>query len=276
MEQTDIDKLKSVELGILKEFIRICDENSLKYFVLGGTALGAVRHKGFIPWDDDIDVALPRADYERFAKIAQSSLPENMFFQTYETDENCPFAFAKIRRSDTTYIETSMSNIKINHGIYMDIFPLDGYPKSKFARKVFAAKKKWLRFVISDIFNMDRSGENKLKRMFRKTAVALSPNYKALVKRLDAMYKKYPYEESDIAANNSGAWGIKEVVPKEYFGNGKKAIFENIEIVLPEKAHEYLTHLYGDYMTPPPKKKRVGHHYYTVLDFDKSYKEYIK
>lgn len=271
----DIKKLKEIELEIFRQFIEICNENSLRYFVVGGTALGAVRHKGFIPWDDDIDVALPRGDYEKFLSIAQSSLPGNMFLQTYITDKNYPNPFAKLRRSDTAFIEKSTSKIKMNHGVYIDIFPLDGYSRPGIKGKLFRLKEKILKISVGSVFVSGNILKNKFRAIVKRAIARLLPDYRASVRRLDTMYKKIPYEDAEIIVNFCGAWAEKEIMPKAYFGNGIEGEFEGIKVVLPAKTHEYLTALYGDYMTLPPEEERVGHHYYTVIDLEKSYKEYV-
>lgn len=271
----DIKKLKEIELEIFRHFIEICNENSLRYFVVGGTALGAVRHKGFIPWDDDIDVALPRGDYEKFLIAAQKSLPSNMFLQTYITDKNYPNPFAKLRQSDTAFIEKSTSKIKMNHGVYVDIFPLDGYSRSGIKGKLLGLKEKILKISVASVFVSGNISKNKFRAIVKRAIARLLPDYRASVRCLDTMYKKIPYEDAEIIVNFCGAWAEKEIMPKAYFGDGIEGEFEGIKVVLPAKTHEYLTALYGDYMTLPPEEERVGHHYYTVIDLEKSYKEYI-
>lgn len=272
MKEMD-EQLKTVQILVLKEFIKICEKNGLKYFALGGTALGAVRHKGFIPWDDDIDVALPREDYKKFLTVAQAQLPENMFLQTYETDKNYPNCYAKIRVNDTTFIETAVSKLDINHGVYVDIFPLDGCSASKLKRKAFRTKEKLLKAAISCAYEIpDYSA---VKRFIKRKILARLIPCASAVRKLDKLYQSESYADSDIISNYNGAWGVKEQMPKEIFGNGSVAEFDGIDIVLPEKAGEYLTRLYGDYMTPPPPEKRVSHHHCTVIDLNKSYKKYI-
>ena len=130
MNDRNFEKLKKIEIELLLSFIEITKKYNLKYFLLGGTCLGAVRHNGFIPWDDDIDVGLPREDYEVFLKVAQAELPENVFLQNGNTDPEYTLNFAKLRNSDTTFMEQSFKNYKINHGVYIDVFPLDGYKNS--------------------------------------------------------------------------------------------------------------------------------------------------
>lgn len=273
--EKEIKKLKETELELFKQFIRICEENSLKYFVIGGTALGAVRHKGFIPWDDDIDVALPREDYEEFLSIAPDLLPNNAFLQTFITDKNYPHPFAKIRNCETTFIEKSLSKINMNHGVYIDIFPLDGCPNTGIKEKYFKLKNKILRISISNAYLIDTTQDCKIKKVIKRFIKTLFPDYKKSVIMIDKLYKENQYNKAKLVANYCGAWGEKEVMPKEYFGNGTEGEFEGIKVTLPEKTHEYLTSLYGDYMKLPPVEKRVAHHYCTDIDMQKSYKEYI-
>ena len=131
-KQTNLRELQLVELEILKDFIRVCEELNVQYFLDSGTLLGCIRHKAFIPWDDDIDVSMPREDYEIFIKEGQKLLKDGYFLQNYNTDLEFIANFSKIRNTDTTFIESSIKDLKINHGVYIDIFPLDGYkPKEK-------------------------------------------------------------------------------------------------------------------------------------------------
>ena len=121
--------LQQRELELLRLFVRLCEQLQLRYYLVCGTALGSVKYEGFIPWDDDVDVAMPREDYEVFLEKAPSLLPEGIFLQNYRTDPAFPQIFSKLRNSNTTYIEKSAAALPINHGIFMDIFPLDGYPE---------------------------------------------------------------------------------------------------------------------------------------------------
>ena len=278
----DLNILKRVELEMLKEFIRICKKHNLRYYLLGGSCLGAVRHKGFIPWDDDIDVGMPRSDYDIFMEIAQSELPNHLFLQNYNTDPQCPYVFAKLRNSSTTYIEKSVENFEINHGIYIDIFPLDGFTENKWKRKKFFFKNKIYKYRIAKTFNYEKFA--KKKNIFKRIISAffdciISIYYRNLsktIKKQDKLHRLFCFEKSNLVANHSGAWGKKEIVLKEYFGEGIYAIFEGIEVCLPKNYDKYLTSLYGDYMTPPPPEKRIGHHYYKVVDTTKPFTYYTK
>ncbi|MBE6732995.1 MAG: LicD family protein [Ruminococcaceae bacterium] len=267
-------KLKSVELEILKYFIDICEKENIQYFLIGGTALGAVRHKGFIPWDDDIDVGMPRADYEKFISVAQKYLPEYYFLQNFYTDQNYPNNFSKIRDSRTAFIETSCRNIDMNHGVYIDIFPLDGYPATKLPSKIFDFKKKLINSRISMVFETYQAKSLKSKIALFLLKIVY-PNYRTAVRSRETLYKKYNYSDSRYVVNHGGAWGRKEIVLKSYFGNGALGEFENLKVIIPENYDQYLKNVYGDYMTLPPKENRKGHHYCTVIDLEKSYIEYL-
>ena len=272
MKELDINKLKFIQLDILKSFIEICKNNNLQYFLVGGTCLGAVRHNGFIPWDDDIDVGMPREDYERFSKICKDQLPSHLFFQTFETDPEYPNTFGKIRNSNTTYVETSVKDLKINHGVYIDVFPLDGVSGNKLVRKIDNAKKNAYNISISRVFT---AGVPKYESVLKNTLVKLiccaCPNVKKTIKKREKLFRKYSYSNSLIVSNFGGAWGEKETMPKNVFGDGAIANFEGLEVMIPQKYDEYLTRLYGDYMTPPPPEKRIGHHYYEIVDLERSY-----
>ena len=122
---TTLRDVQKVQLEILLEFDRICRKHGLKYLLFAGTLLGAVRHKGFIPWDDDIDVCMLRGDYERFLTVCKDELSAELFLQTTDTDREYPLQFAKLRKNNTRFVEKSMSDLKIHHGVFIDIFPLD-------------------------------------------------------------------------------------------------------------------------------------------------------
>ena len=127
----DFEALKKKELEILKNFISCCEKMNLTYYIAFGTLLGAIRHKGFIPWDDDVDVCMPREDYDRFIREGGKYLPENYFIQTMESDPKYALNFAKLRDSNTTLFEKHVIDVDINHGVFIDIFPLDGYIKGQ-------------------------------------------------------------------------------------------------------------------------------------------------
>lgn len=269
-EGFDLNKLKEIEMNLFREFIRICDKHQLKWFVLGGTCLGAVRHQGFIPWDDDIDVGMPRDQYDKFLVIAPKELPSSYFVQSIISDKDFPANFAKLRDSNTTFIEASMSSFNINHGVYIDIFPLDGYKKSKwfdFKNAIYSRR-------IGYSFNIECKNECFIDKVKQHIIKMLLPSLSKTVRKRDVLFRQFDYYSSGLVANFCGAWGRKEIVSRRYFGEGVKGIFEGIDVNLPTDYDSYLSSLYGDYMVLPPEEKRVAHHYTTIVDLYNSYTIY--
>lgn len=274
----ELKRLQQCELNMFKEFIEICEKHHLKYFLLGGTLLGAVRHKGFIPWDDDIDVGMPREDYEKFLTLAQRHLSEHYFLQTFVTDPDFPLNFAKIRDNRTTFIENSVKNIKMNHGIYIDVFPLDYYPDDKLRQAQFDLANRMLTMRILKVFSLPIEVTGGRFKVMMRNIVSMIlniayPTVRSAVEKRDKLIKRNGI--SSLLANFSGAWGKKEICPSEWFGEGSTHEFEGLQVKGPLRYHEYLERLYGDYMQPPPPEKRRGHHYADVIDCDAPYTFYL-
>lgn len=270
MSEEKLQGLKAVELEILREFLRVCEVLGLNYFVIGGTLLGAVRHKGFIPWDDDIDVGMPREDYEKFLTNGQELLPGNLFLQTFETDPEYPANFAKIRNSNTTFVETSVRNCDINHGIYIDIFPLDYYPEKNVFW--FEWKKLLLTLRISTVFGS--TGMKRRTQIVRWLTRVLIPSHRNAVLKREKLFRSV--KKSGLIANYCGAWGKREIVPAEWCSEHCELTFEGLAVRAPREYDKWLTQLYGDYMQFPPEEKRVAHHYADVIDVNTPYTEYRK
>ncbi|MDD6302278.1 MAG: LicD family protein [Bacillales bacterium] len=277
-----MNDLQKVELDLLKEFVRVCNENNLKYYLIGGTLLGAVRHKGFIPWDDDIDVAMPRKDYNKLMKL-KDEFPSYYFLQNYKTDPHYIYNYAKLRDSRTTYIENFYVCHKINHGVWIDIFPIDAVSKKKKPSKRFRHR---FFYVWWNVYLMYLPG---LFRKFHKKTFFkdLGLNIVALLtflgnpfhlrnKWLDYYASHRNYDESVLVANYMGNIPNKAAMPKEFFLDGIEVEFEGNKYIGPKDYDGYLTWVYGDYMKLPPEEKRVGHHYDKGFDLNKGYEEYSK
>ncbi len=267
-----IAKLKTIEVDILKEFISVCDKLHLKYYIIAGTLIGAIRHKGFIPWDDDIDVAMPREDFEKFIIHGQELLPSHLFLQTNKSDPEFVFNYAKIRNSNTTFIEESNRNCHINSGVFIDIFVLDNFPKGKLRRKFILFKDKVYLTAIGKVFY--RKSVSKGLRLRQKiTDLLFSSPYTARDKR-----EKYirSFKKSGLVHNFSSIYSEKEIVPWEWYGEGVSVNFEGIKVNAPAEYDLLLRHIYGDYMKLPPEEKRVSHHITDVIDLDNPYKKYVE
>ena len=267
--------LQSVEFDILRHVVSVCDKLNIPYFLVCGTALGAVKYNGFIPWDDDVDIGLFREDYERFLKESPKLLPKHLFLQTFESDVGYTNIFAKIRNSETTYIEKTVQHLSMNHGVYIDVFPLDGYPSKERDQQRLEKKKRFYRKLISCNYKADRSFFGRFtNRALRILGVHKMTN--RILKRYDSLVSSYPIEGSDIICNHGNWQGRLEYAPKEQYGNGLMMKFEGLDVRVPERYDEYLTQKYGNWREDLPIEQQVGHHYYSVLDLNKSYTEYLK
>ena len=267
-----IAKLKNIEIDILKEFVSVCNKLNLRYYIIAGTLIGAIRHGGFIPWDDDIDIAMPRDDYEKFISQGQALLPSYLFIQTSKTDPEYAFNYAKIRNSNTTFMEESNRNLHINSGVFVDIFVLDNFPEGILRRKYIMFKDKVYLTAIGKVFYR-KSISKGLRLRQRITDLLFKSPYDARNKR-----ERYisSFKKSALVHNFSSIYSEKEIVPWQWYGEGVAVDFEGIKVNAPAEYDLLLRHIYGDYMKLPPEEKRVSHHTTDVIDLDKSYTNYIK
>ncbi len=270
-----MNDLQKIELELFKVFKEICEKLNLNYFLVCGSVLGAARHGGFIPWDDDMDVGMYREDYNKFMECAPALLPEGIFLQNYKPDPKFPMVFAKLRNSNTTYTEKSMSHLDINHGIYLDIFPLDGAPEDLAERKKLSKKKSLYVRKMTCVCKLPGTLKGKLSvSMFR--LLGYRKRTAKIAEKYEAFISKYPVKDSKIICNHGTWYGQRDFISAEFYGKGTDIIYEGISARVPEKYDEYLTALYGDWRTPPPQEKQKGHHYYDICDTEKPYTYYTK
>lgn len=264
-KEGDLQLLKKHILLIINELKRVCDKYKIQYFIIGGSALGAVRHKGFIPWDDDFDIGMTRDNYEHFLKVAPLELSSNYFLQCYATDPNTPFYFAKIRMNDTLFVEEYCQNIPMHQGIYIDIFPYDNLPETLFERKkqlykVYLYSELFITKSISGLFFADkRDLYFYVKKVFRiilhYMLIPVSKDF--LFKLLDKENKRYNYQDtSEVSFIKYPFLKIK----KENIIQCSSILFEGISVSCSKSLEEYLKSHFGkDYMQLPPLEKRVNH-----------------
>lgn len=270
-----MNDLQKAEFELLKIFIEICEKCGLKYYMVCGSALGAVKYSGFIPWDDDIDVALPRYDYDKFCEVAAHYLPSNIFLQNFHTDPQFPHVFSKLRNSDTTFIEKDTSHLNINHGVYIDVFPLDGYPVEDSDARIFELKRKLLSWKQYCALKDKSKFKIRIRNSFFRVLGYHKRTHKTLAK-LENLYKSFDLQSSKLWCNYGNWQGRLEYAPKEQYGDGVRTIFEGIEVVVPKSYDEYLTQKFNDWRADLPKDQQVGHHYYEVCNLNRSYKSYVK
>lgn len=274
--------LQKIEFDMLKEFVRICDELNLTYYLVCGSALGAVKYKGFIPWDDDLDVALPRPDYEIFCEKAQSMLPEHLFLQNYKTDPQYPLFMSKIRNSRTTFIESLYQNIKMNHGIYIDIFPLDGYPTNDKDIRDFEKKKIKYELHRTVKYSYNRFSKSNIrhpKAIIVYWMYKLFGCWKNSAKESEKFHSIAisNWTDESILWCNLGNWqGKTEYAVKTQYGRGIEAVFEGLNVKIPENYDAYLTQKYGEWMKDLPDEEKVAPHKPIVFDLNTAYTEYTK
>ena len=245
----DIKDVQNVMLDILSAIDAVCRKHNIRYVLDGGTMLGAVRHQGFIPWDDDADIIMMREDYERFIDVANKELSSEYRFECMENTPEYPYNFGKVRAVNTIFREKFTCNLNINHGVYVDIFPMDDvenvlYPF--FARIVSALTT--LRYCKLGI----------LKKRAKHIPFLVLP-----IKTINKISKKvmmYHYRKSDMVRKLSHQGPNKPPIPKTIFTDTVEVPYEDRSFFIPREFHEYLTGRYGDYMKLPPEEKRVPCH----------------
>lgn len=243
----EMKEIWQVQLDLFEQFVKVCDRHNIDYTLDGGSLLGAIRHKGYVPWDDDIDVALMRDQYEKFLKYAKKELKPPYFIQNERTEPEYYRQYTQLRRSDTTAIIKVDLQYNYNCGISIDIFPLDKVPDNLTKRKKFLDKISFIRrLFLHDDGNM-------AKKMFQ---FIIKPRY--LIKYCAKLIQKYNNEDT-MECGKLGFRPYTKLRKTSWLkkGNFIKVPFEYLEAKITKNYDEYLTRLYGDYMTPP-KLKTVG------------------
>lgn len=250
------DELKSIQLDILKFVHDFCQANSIKYFLAYGTLLGAIRHGGYIPWDDDIDIAMMRPDYEKF--IEEFSKQKSKYRVLSVRSSEYQYPFAKVDRTDTVMKE--FSNLKTEIGINIDIFPIDYLPLGK--EKMFFDKvNKYFKLYTFKCVKCSPQialYKNIILRLFQICFKYVSFNY--LCSKIDLLAKQS--RESGLCANIVASYGFNEVTDVLCFNKVVDISFEGCLFKAPLDGHQWLTNIFGDYMQLPPESKRVSHHVY--------------
>lgn len=255
-----IDNIHYCLLIIAKEIKRICEKNNINYFMLAGTLLGAVRHKGYIPWDDDIDFGMLRSDYNAFIKACESDLNKEQFFlQSIETDKGYGKFYTRILLKGTYLDYNLIQNVNCQKCLFVDIFPYDSVPESKILQKkqsvitnfAFRLLKKKQKYIF-DHYTMGTRLELLLTPFFTK---------KTLIKMYEKEVQKYNSNQNTTYINspNAGYGYFKERLERNWFKNLIDYNFEDTTFPGPADYDPYLKHLYGDYMTIPPVEKQVTH-----------------
>lgn len=253
-------KLHKVQVEILDEVVRVCEENDIKCFLAGGTLLGAVRHKGFIPWDDDIDICMLRDDYDKFISIANNKLSNKYFLQCYDTDDAAYFPFAKVRKNGTLFNEELVKDYKSNKGIYIDIFPLERI------NDPYSKKLRLDAMLIKNIWetHLYKVGAYPRIKDCRHPLISFLMNFKSkkgLEKWQMRLLKRQNIPNGKYVCCLIGAYDYKkDIYEYDKLFPLKKIEFEGKQYNCFKDNDYYLRNLYGDdYMQLPPVEKRVTH-----------------
>ena len=268
-----MNELQSKLVKIMEYFHNVCELNNIRYYVLGGTCLGAVRHKGFIPWDDDIDVGLPRKDYDRLIEIMKSSDNVKYLLEIPLENKDFTYSYAKLYDTETTLIENT--RYKTRRGCFLDIFPLDGAGEDREeAVRHFNRANSYNNYVSTKVCAI-----NPHRAFYKNFAIVLGRcipefifGWRWAYKQVDKICRQKDFDDYKFVCNMYGNWREREITERVVFGTPKLYDFEGLRVYGPEDADKYLSSLYGDYMKLPPKEKQVTHHDFLFLDLNKSYK----
>lgn len=253
MKTVTIEEQKEIQLNLLQKVADFCEKENLRYFLFGGTLIGAIRHKGFIPWDDDIDIAMPRPDYDKF--IMHFNNPQH-YYQVIDmsNDKKYGFPFAKVH--DTRTFVDELQYAKDHFGIYIDIFPLDGVKEEKQVIKILRLRK----ILHTKKANYHkRTLSKKILNTFGKI-VLLPFSVHQILTFIDKEARKYPFGSLPKAGNIVNPYDAREIVNFTCFSDYSLKEFEGKQYRVPIGYDEYLRSIYGDYMQLPPEEKRHSPH----------------
>lgn len=272
MDKDTLRKLQQTQFEILQEINRVCTENEIQFCLIDGTLLGAIRHKGFIPWDDDLDIGMLRADYEKFLEIAPQKMKSGYSMIDWRSDPCYPHPMGKVIKRGTVCKENKR-NDHGEQGIWVDIFPFDNVSdlnrtfawrafQLKILRALIRAKSRYETWHTEDGFNFGKYMKN---LPFRIWAIFLDK------KRLVDIYEKISNKDNDKRCKYIFENGVddykKWTFKRDYLENLTLGDFEHCKFTIPEQYCNYLTEAYGDYMTLPPENQRENRHQIEELHF---------
>lgn len=260
LKDLTIEEAQDIAYNIFELFDRLCRENNLTYFLSGGTLLGAARHKGFIPWDDDIDVMMPRADYDKLINM-KLDMPEHIKLFAPETDEKYFYPFAKMcDMRYKVYFEHHIDERSI--GMYIDIFPIDGLPDNRLMSKLYFKKIKMYDILKNAALRSAFLEGEKfifIKKLILPYARKKGANYYA--RKMNSCGRKHAFGKSGYAGVTMIThYGERERMETDVFFSGEVLDFKDIKAGVPKGWDTYLTRLYGNYMEMPPEDKRWTNH----------------
>lgn len=277
----EIKHVWDVELDLLQKLLDVCEKHHLKIWAYGGTLLGAVRHQGFIPWDDDIDLAMFREDYDKLCSIASEEFLHPYFFQTEYTDQGSFRGHAQLRNSNTTGIlKSEVEYADYNQGIFIDIFPLDTKIDNSLYYRIQVLEAKILKYLAKRLYWYPKGNHFNDKRLRYLVTCSVVKVLKCFVKPItiyrmfERVCQKYNYlsDSECVVAMEHVPGSIYDVFPRKCFKRIIWSKFEDMMIPVPEGYDQILRTNYGDYMTP---RKNVAYHGGVIFNTNLGYKEYL-
>lgn len=266
MDQKTLQKLQKTELEMLRELDRICREKHIPYILDGGTMLGVVRHGGFIPWDDDVDVRMLRENYDRFCEACKTELDDRYFLQTYRTDPGYRWGYARILKKGTTFKRKGQGKMKARNGVFIDIFPDDNLPVS-FWKKKFCTCIAWFsrKILYSEVGALNR------EKIFSWIGFNILNIFPKEWGHKGFSYITRKYKDCVTPYFRCFCWGAafetRGFLKKWHFETAEYS-FEGLKVTGPADAKGYLSHIFGDdYLKLPPEEKRHPGHTADYIDF---------
>jgi len=253
-----MNELQAIQFEMLQTFWRICEQLELRPYLICGSALGAAKYQGFIPWDDDVDVALIRPEYERFLQEAPKLLPESLFLQNARTETAFPQLYSKLRRNGTSFVEERTAHLPIHHGVYIDLFPLDGLPEGKLAAWWIQQRMRLCKMMMLCAYG---KGGSRKERFIRRFGRMLDWHRRtdAIIRRTEAAIAKYD-PSAAVCWCCHGNWRVRrDCAPKEQYGTGASALFEGMQVCIPAQFDTYLSRCYGSWQNDLPVSERTSH-----------------
>ncbi|MGB6178552.1 LicD family protein [Carnobacterium sp.] len=262
-----IKEAQEVQLEILLEFDRLCKKYGIQYQLFSGTLIGAIRHNGFIPWDDDIDVCMLREEYNRFLEVSIKELNKNYFLQNYHTDKNFQSQYSKIRKNHTRYVENLVQDVDMHQGIFIDVFPYDHVrPKTLKgkAQRIAIDQLKLINYC--RVMRVNDVEKNRVLRIAKKATyyiLKVIPKSKMdrLITKLVCLFNnKEEKYVGELSISTSKHMYDSFVLKKEFFYDSIDWDFEGYKFPVPRAYDEILTKNYGNYMEMPPLNEQEPHH----------------
>lgn len=277
LNDKDLQKLQAVQNQLLQDFKNTCEKHNLKYTLHAGTLLGAARHQGFIPWDDDVDVCMPREDYNKYISLSKTDIGSDNFLLNYHTDPKFVHTFTRLSKQNTVAVQNHWRNAGFQQAIFIDVFPLDPLPKNDETIREQAT-------AIDKIANLKRI-KARSALVSRKPGRPIGNVFVTIIKHLmfvsllpTSMEKLNRKQENISIKNNetgkiaSFSEGVYSIITREQyletdFDDMTQLSFEGVMYNVPKEYQRILTSQYGDYMQLPDEKDRVGHHNFSKIEF---------